>query len=206
MTLDPTWDEIIRAKIRQSLDGLHTGCPGIVRSYDRVLQSAEIDLCVDIGAPALLDVPVVHPGGGGAFMHFELTSGDTGWVHFSEVDFSGWYSTTRVSPPAIVQRHGLYSVFVPGLRPLARPLPVASISGACLGSTTGAIALLGATVSIQATPIANPITPAGALVKATVFEQYATALESALDGVAPGSGSALAALRVGIATTALESE
>ncbi len=131
---EPEWPEILRAVQDQVQARIHTQCPGIVRSYDSTTQVAEIQLAVQLGGvnvPPLPEVPVVWPGGTAGFLHVPLAAGDTVMVLFSEEDFSKWYTTGSVSSPAVLARHGLHAIALPGLRR----------SGAAFAATGGHVTL-----------------------------------------------------------------
>jgi hypothetical protein len=101
--------------------------PGIVKSYSSTTQTASVQLAVQLrgnNVPPLSDVPVCWPGGAAGFVHVPLAAGDTVLVIFTEEDFSRWFTTGSVSAPAVLARHGLHAVAIPGLRPATAPLAV----------------------------------------------------------------------------------
>lgn len=115
----PEWPEILRACQQQLAERIHTSLPGIVQSYNATVQTAVVQLAVQLrGAtvPALADVPVVWPGGSSNFVHMDLAANDTVMVLFSEEDFGPWLVSGSVSAPAVLARHGLHAVALPGLR------------------------------------------------------------------------------------------
>lgn len=117
---EPEWPEILRA-VQSTLQArIHVSIPCIVRSYDSVTQLAEVEFAVQLDAdkkvPPLSDVPVMWPGGVAGFLHIPLEAGDTVLVVFSEEDYSKWWDSGSVSTPAVLQRHGLHAVAIPGLR------------------------------------------------------------------------------------------
>jgi hypothetical protein len=150
---EPSWIDLLRACQNQLADRIHTALPGIVQSYDVATQTATVQLAVQLrGAtvPALADVPVVHPGGAAAFLHIPLAANDTVLVVFSEEDFGPWLVSGSVSAPAVLARHGLHAVAIPGLR--RTPLAVTS------GHTTLAVAdelRLGADTAANFVALAN---------------------------------------------------
>lgn len=124
---EPEWPDILRALQVQVQDRIHTALPGIVKGYDPTLQVAKIQLAVQlhgVNVPPLVDVPVCHPGGAAGVLHIPLLPGDTVMVLFAEQDFSRWWSTGSVSPPAFFRRHGFYAVAIPGLRRSSAAAPV----------------------------------------------------------------------------------
>jgi hypothetical protein len=124
---EPEWPEILRA-VQDSLAArIHTSLPGIVKSYSSTTQTASVQLAVQLrgnNVPPLSDVPVCWPGGAAGFVHVPLAAGDTVLVIFTEEDFSRWFTTGSVSAPAVLARHGLHAVAIPGLRPTTAPLAV----------------------------------------------------------------------------------
>lgn len=124
---EPSWTQILRA-VQDSLQArIHTSLPGVVRSYDSAKQTAQVQLAVQLrgnNVPPLSDVPICWPGGAAGFVHVPLAAGDTVLVIFCEEDFSRWFATGSVSAPAVLARHGLHAVAIPGLRPATAPLAV----------------------------------------------------------------------------------
>lgn len=116
---EPSWTEILQGVQRKLQERLHTSLPGIVKAYDTATQTATVQLAVQLSGrnvPPLADVPVAWPGGAQGFLHVPLSAGDTVLVVFCESDFSKWFDTGSVSAPAVLARHGLHAVALPGLR------------------------------------------------------------------------------------------
>ena len=136
-----TAEMLVRALQAQRLE-IHTGLPGIVRSYDSSAQTAEIELALTRPLPArdeedgedtfetlpiLPSVPVFWPRAGGFYLHWPLAAGDSGFVMFSELDMNSWRNTGDVSDPGVGLRHGLSGgVFMPGVFPRTSPNAFAS--------------------------------------------------------------------------------
>jgi hypothetical protein len=123
----PSWPEILDAVQARNAARMHTSLPGIVKSYDVGTQTAQVQLAVQLdgeSVPPLDDVPVAWPGGAAGFFHAPLSSGDTVLVVFAEEDFGSWWDSGSVSPPAVLARHGLHAIAIPGLRRAATPLGV----------------------------------------------------------------------------------
>lgn len=110
---EPSWNEVLDRVITSRLRSVHTALPGTIRSYDAATVTATVELAVQLEAaagafetvPPLDDVPVATPGA--------WASGDRCLVVFCEEDFSKWFDTDSVEPPAVLQRHGLHAVCVP---------------------------------------------------------------------------------------------
>ncbi len=113
------WPEILRAVQDRLQERIHTSIPCVVRSYNSATQRAEVEFAVQLETkvPPLADVPVLWPGGNNGVLHVPLAVGDSVLVVFTEEDFAKWDSTGSVSAPAVLQRHGLHAVAIPGLRP-----------------------------------------------------------------------------------------
>lgn len=124
---EPSWSDILRAVQDQVQDRIHTALPGVVQSYDTATQTATVQLAVQlqgVNVPPLQDCPVAWPGGAAGFLHVPLAKGDTCMVIFAESDYSRWWDTGSVSSPAVLTRHGLHAMVIPGLRRAAAPLAV----------------------------------------------------------------------------------
>jgi hypothetical protein len=125
--------ETLRRVLESTLQDVHTALPGVVRSYDAGTQTAEIELGVqrvraaedeDVeedapeALPILQGVPVLWPRGGGYFLHWPLTAGDSVGVVFSESDMNAWRESGGVVDPGVGTRHGLSGALaLPGLFP-----------------------------------------------------------------------------------------
>lgn len=113
MPTAPSLPELLDAAVTGRLRGVHTALPGTIRSYSEADQTATVELAVHLEqsaeafgrVPDLLDVPVQWPGA--------WSNGDRCLVVFAEEDFSKWWTTGSVEPPAILQRHGLHAVAIP---------------------------------------------------------------------------------------------
>jgi hypothetical protein len=143
MTEQGDWAETIRGAIARSLDGVHTSIPAKVKSYDAALQQVAVEPVIK-GMPAMQDVPVAWPRGGGFFVHLPLAAGDHVLLVFCEQDFSPWRLSGNAMAPAILRRHGLFSYAVPGASPTIAPLATAStLTGAAIGKDVGLIVQVG---------------------------------------------------------------
>ena len=180
----PSWPEIIRAIQAQTQAAIHTALPGIVKSYDTATQTATVQLSVQlqgVSVPPLPDVPVAWPGGAAGFLHVPLTAGDPVLVVFAEEDFSRWWTTGSVSSPAVLARHGLHAMAIPGLRRAAAPLAVTG--GHVTLAATSALHLGSDTATDAVT-----LEPAAATILADIITQLNTVIAALVPttGVAPG--------------------
>lgn len=100
---------------------LHTSAPGKIVDYDEAKQTATVQLVVEEEAgdekfetiPALTDVPIAWPAGGGYAITMPMAAGDLVEVIFSECDDSQWRATGDIGPPNNLRRHGLYPRAIP---------------------------------------------------------------------------------------------
>lgn len=118
--------DALRLTIREMLKMVHTGMPGIVKSFDAGTQTAKVQpaikrIWVDDGAVALpecVDVPVFFPGGGGFVLTFPVTAGDGCLLVFAERAIDYWWEKGGVQEPSEVRMHDLSDAFAfVGMRP-----------------------------------------------------------------------------------------
>ncbi len=128
MTTTPTDAEMISAAIDSKLIDVHTSLPGVVQSYNKLLQTATIVLqvkrvlpkagggFVTEELPVLENVPVVFPRTKKFMITFPIEEGDEGEVAFQEMSIDQWRSKGSVTSPGDIGRHTLTAgVFRPGL-------------------------------------------------------------------------------------------
>lgn len=147
MSRDYSLAEIVWEGIRTALTWLHVALPGRVKSYDATKGTADIELCAKLpvrslqdvvayfGLPAIPDVPVAWPSGGGYFVAMPLAVGDPVFLVFSDTAMGEYLETGQVSEPADVRRHSLgYPVCVPGgARPATKQLADLPTDGVIIG-------------------------------------------------------------------------
>jgi len=84
---------------------LHTGCPGIVESFDSEARRAKVNLAMrradETIPPPLVNVPVLFPGNGSWAVLWGLEGGDHVWVLFSERAITGWSEGRNADPANI---------------------------------------------------------------------------------------------------------
>ncbi len=119
MPVEPTTTDVIRSAIESRLLDLHTSIPGVVVSYNPLLQTADVQPVVKRAIatydgdtehetlPVIHNVPIEWPGGGGFAMQFPVQPGDNVWLIFSEAATAQWRSTGQVSEPGDLRRHDL---------------------------------------------------------------------------------------------------
>ncbi len=146
---EPSWNETLDRVISARLRSVHTSLPGTIRSYDADEQTAQVELAVQLEGPGgayercppLADVPVLHPGA--------WASGDRCLVIFAEEDWSKWFTSNSIEPPAVQQRHGLHAMLIP--------------FGANAGDTVDFIALKGLVESALTDLLDGVISAAGSV-------------------------------------------
>ena len=96
---------------KQEMKQVHTILPGVVKSYSSSDHRATVAPALQMGIrdksgkiveyvdrPLLVDVPVVHPSGGGWTVHIPLAAGDPVLLVFSMRGLERWKATFGVSP------------------------------------------------------------------------------------------------------------
>ena len=124
------------------LNNLHTALPGRVESYDPATQRADVQPLIrrripkagtdrrewvyeDL--PLIPSVRVIHPRGGGAFVHLPIATGDTVLLVFCETGIGHWEAGDgSLSDAGDERRHHLaHAVAIPGFYPAAKNIPSA---------------------------------------------------------------------------------
>lgn len=122
------------------LNGLHTALPGRVESYDPATQRADVQPLIRRRIPkagtdrrewAYEDLPlipsvrVIHPRGGGAFIHLPIATGDTVLLVFCETGIGHWEAGDgSISDAGDERRHHLaHAVAIPGFYPASKNIP-----------------------------------------------------------------------------------
>lgn len=119
------------------LNNLHTALPGRVESYDPATQRADVQPLIrrripkagtdrrewvyeDL--PLIPSVRVIHPRGGGAFVHLPIATGDTVLLVFCETGIGHWEAGNGdMSDAGDERRHHLaHAVAIPGFYPASR--------------------------------------------------------------------------------------
>lgn len=158
-------ESAIRAMIEGELVDVHTGTPGIIKSFDATKQTAVVQPAIRrlfigkgfINLPQCVDVPVQFPRGGNFVITFPVAPGDECLLTFGERAIDFWWDRGDVQEPAEPRMHDLSDAFahlgfsskgrVPGnisgdaleIRTLDGKTVIRVENGAViLGSTTGA--------------------------------------------------------------------
>lgn len=193
----PTLSEVLRHTVETALAGVNTVCVGHVQAYDvatrtttvvpatlrpRLLSDGTYDTTP---APALSDVPVLYPSGGGYEIVWPLEPGDAVLLLCSMV-YEGAYLEKGQpgTEPGLMSTHTMSSVWaVPGVLPSAKVAP--GEAALVLRKPTGALVHIDDVVSLGATgPAADFVALAG---------QVETALTSLVQAItaATAAGSPL---------------
>ena len=108
---------------------LNTTMPGIIQEYDATTRRARVQPAIkirmtggkpSISRPLLLNVPVVHPAGGGWNVHLPLRRGDPVLLVFSQRDLRLFKRTFREYEPDVGRFFELSdSIAVPGFGALS---------------------------------------------------------------------------------------
>jgi len=125
------------------LNGIHTALPGRVESYDPAAQRADVQPLIRRRVPKagtdrrewvyeelplIPSVRVIHPRGGGAFVHIPIATGDTVLLVFCETGIGHWEAGDgSISDAGDERRHHLaHAVAIPGFYPAAKNIDAAS--------------------------------------------------------------------------------
>lgn len=118
----PTLGDLLERTQRAHEDGRRGPLPGVVVSYDRSRQRAEIEVPVHVFVdgvaqplPVLRSVPVIFPAGGGCSLTFDLEPGDPVYLVPAECDCSAWLARgLRGAPPTQRRSSPTDYVAIPG--------------------------------------------------------------------------------------------
>lgn len=122
------------------LTNLHTALPGRVERYDPATQRADVQPLIRRRVPKagtdrrewvyedlplIPSVRVIHPRGGGAFVHLPIAPGDFVLLVFCETGIGHWEAGNGdMSDAGDERRHHLaHAVAIPGFYPAAKNIP-----------------------------------------------------------------------------------
>ncbi len=99
----------LRFALRQALKSINTCLPGLVVSYDAATRRAKVQAALQmVGAdgnpvdrPAVANVPVVFPSGGGFSLVFPLEAGDPVLLVYSQRGLRDFKKTHAMSQPGV---------------------------------------------------------------------------------------------------------
>jgi hypothetical protein len=197
MPTTPTTAEVFDRLLQRDRSNLHVALPAVVDSYNTTTQTATVKpqlmhvLTVDeerttYEYPSIPDVPVAWPRGGGYFLHFPLSLGDTGLLIFCERDLAQWRVSGENSDAGDDRLHTLAgAVFYPGLHTVPGQLSAGQAG-------TGEAVLAGGIVRLG-DPTASDFAALASVVMTNL-----NAIKSAISGAAVVAGDGGAALKANI--------
>lgn len=128
MTSTPTLSEAVGDLIDLYLDDVNVSLPAKILEYDATTQKATVQPLIKRGhvdpegrravrqRPAIANVPVIFPGGGGARLTFPIAAGDKVMLVFSHASLDKWLNDGREVDPLDDRRHAVSdAVAFPGL-------------------------------------------------------------------------------------------
>jgi hypothetical protein len=169
------------------LSTLRVCVPGQVVSFDGSRRTAQVKVLLkriladgtQVDYKPLLDVPVLTPQGGGAYIQFPIAAGDQGLVVFADRNIGSWFQSGDNTAMPDLRAHTLSDgFFIPGINSLQSTLPayptnkmVVVYQGSTIEIDSAGIKLIGtggAEVDLQAalTTIKNQTTTLNTLLGA----------------------------------------
>ena len=108
-------DQVLGFCFQQEIKNLHTAIPGVIKKYDPATKRAEIQIALNLligrvgestqpeshNRPIVLDVPIIHPAGGGYVVHFPLQPDDAVLLIFNERGIDKFKESFEISDPDI---------------------------------------------------------------------------------------------------------
>lgn len=137
----------MRAHVEAGILDVHTSGPGIVQSFDADKQTAVVKPVVEKffrgqgfkPLPALMDVPVQFPRGGGFVLTFPVAKGDECLLVFAERAIDHWHAKGGVQPPSDFRTHSLSDAFaIMGVSSIPKAVSNFNASAVELRSLNGA--------------------------------------------------------------------
>jgi hypothetical protein len=88
---------------------------GKIISFDKTTNTAKVNIAIKrklangtvVKYPVLADCPVIHMQGGGAFLEFPITAGDTCMVLFSDRSLDSWFISGTIDVPDSSRTHSI---------------------------------------------------------------------------------------------------
>lgn len=122
----PTLQQVIKDAIETRVTDIHVSMPGIVKSYNATLQTAEIQPVIKkkysdgtiINLPLLINVPVIFPRTAKSYLHFPLAKDDYVLLVFCERSLDVFLQKGGIVDPDDYRKHALSdAVAIVGLFP-----------------------------------------------------------------------------------------
>lgn len=132
---DPTLSGLLRTAIDARLLDVRVAIPATIETYDPASQTCSAQpavktLLADGSAarlPVVVDIPVVFPRGGGAFLSIPLKKGDRVLLLFADAALDRWLTRGEELEPLDARGHDLTdAVAIPGLYPMSDPIDFAA--------------------------------------------------------------------------------
>lgn len=143
-------EEALRAAMAGLRADLWTALPATILSFDPAAMTVSVQPAVTrllrrqdgttehVALPALADLPVQFPGGGGASLTFPAAAGDECLVVFASRCIDAWWQSSGVQQPARPRTHSLSDGFaLLGFRSRPRALSGVSTTATQLRSDDG---------------------------------------------------------------------
>lgn len=211
MSQTPRLEQVLDKALEEHDARFYTAVPGKITKYDRETQLASVEVQIvnsydtpdgtpEYAWPIINSVPVMWPGSGGYRMTFPLEAGDKVLLIISSFPLHKWLTTGKrvANAEHPFNKNNMAGAFaIPGLIPAlkqkhaeahATKVVVQAPGGLLLGSNTGT----------------QPVVKASTFI--TRFNAFLTALETEINLVAPGAGTAIknAWVATGISSTLVE--
>ena len=109
----------LNARVEAFAANLNTCMPGIIRSFDPDTQTVTVQPAIrrifrekgPVDLPALVDVPVKFPRGGGFVLTFPIAAGDECLLSFSQRAIDFWWQNGGVQLPSELRMHDISDAF-----------------------------------------------------------------------------------------------
>ena len=210
-------EDILREVLESRVGEIHTAIPGRVETYYSADQTADVQPLIKAvhinedgdpqaeSYPILQRVPVIHPRGGGFFVHFPIAKGDFVMLVFQEAAIDQWRAKGgRESHPSDLRKHALgNAVAYPGLYPTSKKLASAHATNLVIGSESGpeihvqpgGQIRLGSAGETSLVALADLVATELTRIKSdiTTLKSATHAVAGAVDGVVPGTSTAFTA-------------
>lgn len=172
---------------------------GKIVSFDKTTNTAKVQIASKrklatgqiVPYPVLADCPVVHLQGGGAFLEFPITAGDTCMVLFSDRSIDSWFVSGSIDIPDMARVHSLSDgVVLVGVQPKTSAL-VLTGDGVNLNAKTHKLTLQNNDCSVS---IDNGLKLNGKAKKLSVknnAKNLKAILEAMLDAIVGATGTAV---------------
>lgn len=134
----PSLPQMIKDAIESRLAEVHTCMPAVINSYDDQTGYASVSPSLKrkyvandelVNLPLILNVPIMHPRGGGALIKFKMKKGDPVTLVFSERSLDNWKKSGGSVDPKDPRKHALSDAYAfPGGYPKSATLDQAAVT------------------------------------------------------------------------------